>query len=269
MGRQMQGELSLERVAVCWIMHLTHCCAVPAPCQMSAALTGGSGLIVYQALCAPRILFCTYIQGKDRGNIPQIGWVNPPNERGWFFPPVSLPWCVVFSAWELFWRIREDQLWHSQALSCIFSSVTAVYVTLMCHHITLGSPAPQRVSLIPQSTLQLWLTALFEVHCAVWKADCWCGTHPPGIICLLWFQTQFQRKGIYCMETLEKTLMSHKTWPHKVRFRGILYLSFPKHKLRVCGSCSSMSPRFFQSVAVGEKGELIFSHQVSHLDTFS
>lgn len=253
-------------------MHLTHCCAVPAPCQMSAALTAGSVLIVYQALCAPRILFCTYIQGKDRGNISTNRLSEPTKWERMVFPSRVTPLVCCFLSLGAVWRVREDQLWHSHALSCIFSSVTAVYVTLMCHHITLGSPAPQRVSLIPQSTLQLWLTALSEVHCAVWKADCWCGTHPPGIICPLWFQTQFQRKGIYCMETLEKALMSHKTWPHKVRFRGILYLSSPKHKLRVCGSCSSMNPRFFQSVAVGavwEKGELIFSHQVSRLDTFS
>lgn len=33
--------------------------------------------------------------------------------------------------------------------------------------------------------------------------------------------------------------MSHKTWPHKVRFRSTLYLFFPKYKLSVCDQRSS------------------------------
>lgn len=70
--------------------------------------------------------------------------------------------------------------------------------------------------------------------------------------------------------------MSHKTWPHKVRFRSTLYLFFPKYKLSVCDQRSSTGRqkkiKFFQSVTMRGymgKGKLIFSYQVSHLDTLS
>lgn len=179
-------------------MHLTHCHDVPALCQTSAALTAGLVLFVCQALRAPRILFCTYIQGKDKRRRSRNRLSDPTKWKRMFFP-----FCVAPLACCFLWRRRVDQLWRSQALRCIFSSVTAVYATLMCHAIILGSPAPQMVSLIPQSALQVWLTALFEVYLCCLKS--WLlvwNTHPPGIICQLWFQTQFRRRGVYCMEML-------------------------------------------------------------------
>lgn len=187
--------------AVCWIMHLTRCHDEPHRAKSLQSWLLGWCCLFTKHFLLQEFCSCTYNQGKDRGDIPQIFWATQSNERGWFFPFNPVAPCF-FTLGDV-WRRREDQLWCSQFLHSIFSSVTAVYVTLICHPITLGSPARQVVSLIPQYTAQGWLTALFEVYLCclkswllVWK------THIPGIISLLWFETLFQRTGVYCMEML-------------------------------------------------------------------